>query len=598
MPSLLTVRLQVTPVIRNAIYDHLGNSKQAKALELLRGLGHRCRGLLLSLGRPVSFPPEEIVYRRGDPAEEMYLILEGGVLLEYSVREDGAAGVGGLADDRRERGFGELFGESALLPGEDGRRRLETAIAASSAEPVQAMAFTPAAVDAIEAAFPDAARRLRELATVAAAQARFLSRGEPAAKPYGGPGPAAVCPLQNRILAVTKRLIEDMEAELLLPAAAALFGVRRVFRLQLTFPPGMCGKDRGGGARGASCVVTAGGAVLCVPHSIAGIAETVPVRLGVLLSGSSALIEGGRSPDRDNRQHSCVLRLCRQCRGGIKEGCEEGGDALATVDYELRLETREDLDGLRRLIDAVLVGLSPPPLAQSTAVRGGAGKDAALPFGDRWGVSAELAGADAGEWQMLCASAAKTISGLQRGVVQADAGVTAALLRLAAAGAGVGTDMEGADMARSRADPASDWLSASAADGAPRSDLRVRVRCRGPVVAECGTPRASANFCSSSAAHVLDRDEVDGGGKCADYAGGKGWGNGYRVAGNSSYIVQDSCRLPTAGLDAKVHKPNTSVWHHIGHKAGESLRPIRLLGMIAREARRANRVALRLRILV
>ena len=117
---------------------------------------------MLSLGRPVSFPPEEIVYRRGDPAEEMYLILEGGVLLEYSVREDGAAGVGGLADDRRERGFGELFGESALLPGEDGRRRLETAIVASSAEPVQAMAFTPAAVDAIEAAFPDAARRLRE----------------------------------------------------------------------------------------------------------------------------------------------------------------------------------------------------------------------------------------------------------------------------------------------------------------------------------------------------------------------------------------------------------------------------------------------------
>ena len=107
---------------KQAIVELLGKSA------LFGSLAAVDRGAIASGMRPVQFEPDQMIFSRGDPAREMYLVLEGKVRLSI------------LSSDGRELSFAHagprnIFGEIATL---DGGERTASATAISR---VQAMAL-------------------------------------------------------------------------------------------------------------------------------------------------------------------------------------------------------------------------------------------------------------------------------------------------------------------------------------------------------------------------------------------------------------------------------------------------------------------------
>ena len=107
---------------QQAIVELLGKSA------LFGSLAETDRGAIASGMRRVQFDPDQMIFSRGDPAREMYLVLEGKVRLSI------------LTSDGRELSFAHagprnIFGEIATL---DGGERTASATAISR---VQAMAL-------------------------------------------------------------------------------------------------------------------------------------------------------------------------------------------------------------------------------------------------------------------------------------------------------------------------------------------------------------------------------------------------------------------------------------------------------------------------
>ena len=107
---------------QQAIVELLGKSA------LFGSLAETDRGAIASGMRRVQFDPDQMIFSRGDPAREMYLVLEGKVRLSI------------LTSDGRELSFAhagprDIFGEIATL---DGGERTASATAISR---VQAMAL-------------------------------------------------------------------------------------------------------------------------------------------------------------------------------------------------------------------------------------------------------------------------------------------------------------------------------------------------------------------------------------------------------------------------------------------------------------------------
>jgi CRP-like cAMP-binding protein len=107
-----------------------GRMEQNSIADLLRktalfgGLGEQERSAIASRMRRVQFEPDQMIFSRGDPGREIYLVLEGRVRLSI------------LSSDGRELSFahagaGNIFGEIATL---DGGERTAGATAISRVE--------------------------------------------------------------------------------------------------------------------------------------------------------------------------------------------------------------------------------------------------------------------------------------------------------------------------------------------------------------------------------------------------------------------------------------------------------------------------------
>src|SRR6476469_9762246 len=125
------IRIEV-PMEQQTIVELLGKSA------LFGSLAEVDRGAIASGMRRVQFEPDQMIFSRGDPAREMYLVLEGKVRLSI------------LTSDGRELSFAHagprnIFGEIATL---DGGERTASATAISR---VQAMALPQRAMlDCVE----------------------------------------------------------------------------------------------------------------------------------------------------------------------------------------------------------------------------------------------------------------------------------------------------------------------------------------------------------------------------------------------------------------------------------------------------------------
>ncbi len=128
-----------------------------------QGFDDQCLGFIASRLRQAAFASGEAIFEYGERGDEMYLIVEGAVVL-YAGPASGRGGPlvqgGGktslnvardLAAGERIAGKGDVFGESGLFPQELGLLRLESAKTLSF---VSMFVLTAASMIEIEAEYP------------------------------------------------------------------------------------------------------------------------------------------------------------------------------------------------------------------------------------------------------------------------------------------------------------------------------------------------------------------------------------------------------------------------------------------------------------
>ena len=146
------------------------------SLSLRQGFDDQCLGCVASHLRPATFAGGEAVYERGDRGDEMYLVVDGAVVLrtrftaapstdpqaqQQQQQLAGSAGEGGdsgaaakAAGGKGERlvGKGDVFGEAGLFPGELGPCRRESVTTLSR---VSVYVLNAAALQEIEDEYPE-----------------------------------------------------------------------------------------------------------------------------------------------------------------------------------------------------------------------------------------------------------------------------------------------------------------------------------------------------------------------------------------------------------------------------------------------------------
>jgi CRP-like cAMP-binding protein len=139
-----------------------------------QGFDDQSLGFIASRLRQAAFAGGEVIFERGERGDEMYLILEGAVVLNAGPRAPASAetsdrgisqqrtalggsklglnvGASDLAAGERIAGKGDVFGEGGLFPEEMGTYRLESAKTLSF---VSAFVLTAASMREIEAECP------------------------------------------------------------------------------------------------------------------------------------------------------------------------------------------------------------------------------------------------------------------------------------------------------------------------------------------------------------------------------------------------------------------------------------------------------------
>ena len=145
---------------------------------LFGSLADADRAAIAGRMRRVQFDADQMIFSRGDPGRDIYLVLEGRIRLSI------------LSSDGRELSFahagpGSIFGEIATL---DGGERTAGATAISR---VQAMALPQRAMMELIENNPKVALRRHSLPVHAAARDRPAAGGDRAAPHRGQAGPAA-----------------------------------------------------------------------------------------------------------------------------------------------------------------------------------------------------------------------------------------------------------------------------------------------------------------------------------------------------------------------------------------------------------------------
>ncbi len=136
---------------------------------LRQGFDDQCLGFIASRLRHAAFAGNEVIFEYGQRGDEMFLVVEGAVVLragagspsptdkcdrgqaERGGKHELTAGAVDLSAGERIVKHGDLFGEGALFPEELGPFRLESATALSF---VSAFILTAASTREIEAEYP------------------------------------------------------------------------------------------------------------------------------------------------------------------------------------------------------------------------------------------------------------------------------------------------------------------------------------------------------------------------------------------------------------------------------------------------------------
>ncbi len=140
-----------------------------------QGFDDQCLGVIASRLRQAAFASGETIFEYGERGDEMFLVVEGAVVLQAGQRpppsadksdreisqqqlgQDGKSnkemnpGVADLAAGERIAGKGDVFGEGGLFPEDLGPIRLESAKALSF---VSAFVLTAASMREIGAEYP------------------------------------------------------------------------------------------------------------------------------------------------------------------------------------------------------------------------------------------------------------------------------------------------------------------------------------------------------------------------------------------------------------------------------------------------------------
>ena len=139
-----------------------------------QGFDDQCLGFIASRLRQAAFASGEVIFEYGERGDEMFLIVEGTVVLYAGLRPPvpadksdrdiplaqggdkrglnvGPPGAGDLAAGEWIAGKGDVFGESGLFPEVLGPLRLESAEAVSF---LSALVLTAASMREIEAEYP------------------------------------------------------------------------------------------------------------------------------------------------------------------------------------------------------------------------------------------------------------------------------------------------------------------------------------------------------------------------------------------------------------------------------------------------------------
>jgi CRP-like cAMP-binding protein len=139
--------------------------------ESLQGFNDQCLGVIASRLRQAAFASGEVIFEYGERGDEMFLLVEGAVVLHAGPGSPAPAekpergiplaqdvsklgsnfGAVDLAAGERITGKGDVFGEGGLFPEELGPIRLESAKALSF---VSAYVLTAASMREIEAEYP------------------------------------------------------------------------------------------------------------------------------------------------------------------------------------------------------------------------------------------------------------------------------------------------------------------------------------------------------------------------------------------------------------------------------------------------------------
>ena len=138
-----------------------------------QGFDDQCLGYVASHLRPAAFGAREVIYERGERGDEMYLVLDGTVVIhtqqaascsdlqaqEYQPATRAGEGRDGdsevlKATGKGERliGKGDVFGEAGLFPAELGPHRRESVTTLSR---VMAYVLNAAALQAIADEYPE-----------------------------------------------------------------------------------------------------------------------------------------------------------------------------------------------------------------------------------------------------------------------------------------------------------------------------------------------------------------------------------------------------------------------------------------------------------
>ena len=280
---------EISTPLRKVLLAEIGFRSKAQ-IPLFQGFEDECIGYIFTLLKRVDFSEGGVIYQKGEPAAEMYLVTSGKVsILMDGNRRYSTSEMSTRSGRARVMEAGGSFGELSLFPDLIPPIRHETAVASS-----WVIAYTLAAADVprLQAKYPHVVSRLREFCQLKIADGR--ARGHTyASKRSSCRVGAAVkhCKLKTVIAQMQRNLLRVKEQSMLMPLAGE-FGMHGKKLLKLLVQSDVHNDDYEESEQGkltsVSCVLSSEGELLCIEHTTQGITGDGLRSLAFVVPGLSA----------------------------------------------------------------------------------------------------------------------------------------------------------------------------------------------------------------------------------------------------------------------------------------------------------------------